>query len=125
MAVSDKSVYGVNGSKRSSDIGVFIKRGGIILSATQNNLDAEIYDAGGSQQYFKFIHVGSGGNLVYLTPENKVDVFLNLPDGGFFPIHGYKILSSATVNSYDEFKNVISSEVVTTTCLNITWHGGE
>ncbi|CAB4202104.1 hypothetical protein UFOVP1361_67 [uncultured Caudovirales phage] len=125
MTVSAKQVYPVNGEKASSEIGVFIKSGGIILSASTNNLDKDLYNAKGQQQYFKFLHVGVGGNLVYLTPENEVDVFFDLPSGGFFPLHGYQVLSSASVNTYDEFGNIASNETVSTTCSNITWHGGE
>ena len=125
MIIPSKDVHSLNGEKASSEIGVFIKSGGVILSAAQNNLDKTIYNSEGKTQYFKFLHVGSGGNLVYLTPENKVDVFFNLGDGGFYPLHGYQVLSSATINTYDEFGAVVTSEVVTTTCLNITWHGGE
>ena len=125
MQVSSKKVYPLNGEKASSEIGVFIKSGGVILSGAQNNLDKTIYNAAGATQYFKFLHVGTGGNLVYLTPENQVNILFDVADGGFFPLNGYQVLSSATTNTYNELGAVVASEVVSTTCLNITWHGGE
>lgn len=125
MTIDKKEVYGVNGEKASSNIGVFVKRGGVILSAVQNNLDKLLYNYQGRQQYFKIIHVGTGGNLVYLNADNQPDVFFNVPDGGFLPLHGSKVLTSAEIFSYDSSGAVLSSEVVSTTCLNITWHGGE
>jgi hypothetical protein len=36
MTISSKPVYGVTGEKPSQDIGVFIKRGGVVLSAFLN-----------------------------------------------------------------------------------------
>ena len=44
MTISSKPVYGVTGEKPSQDIGVFIKRGGVVLSAGTNNLDQNLYD---------------------------------------------------------------------------------
>lgn len=109
MTLQTQQVYGVPGDKQSNDIGVFAKRGGIILTGTTNHLDAEV------GQFFKWLHVGSGGNLFYLTPDDQVDGFFALADNTFVPVVGKQVLSVATFDG----------ESVATTCNNITWHGGE
>lgn len=113
MTLPAQTVYGVTGDKPAADIGIFAKRGGIILSTANeiDNLDEDIGDG----VYFKLLHVGSGGNLVYRTPDNQVDVFLDLNDGQIIPAVGSAVLSSA----------VIQGVTISTTCDDITWHGGE
>jgi hypothetical protein len=125
MTISSKPVYGVTGEKPSQDIGVFIKRGGVVLSAGTNNLDKNLYDSKGNPQFFKFLQVGTGGSLVYLTAENQPNAFISVPDGAILPCHGYQVLSSAPINTYDAAGNIVSTEIIATSAFNITWHGGE
>jgi len=103
MSLPVQPVYGVPGDKQSSEIGVFIKRSGIITIDTELN------------QYFKLLHVGSGGNLVYKTPDDQIGCFLGVKDGSFIPVVGNEVLSSG----------VVDGVTVTTSCTDITWHGGE
>jgi len=116
MALPAATVYGVEGSKPAASIGIFSKRGGIILSTALgiNLLDQDINQTW-SDSYCKFVHVGSGGNLVYITPDNQLDCFLSLKDGQIVPLVGSSILTSATIQGV----------TVSTTCNDITWHGGE
>ena len=124
MTISSKPVYGVTGEKPSQDIGVFIKRGGVVLSAGTNNLDKNLYDSKGNPQFFKFLQVGTGGFVVYLTAENQPNAFVSIP-GALYPCHGYQVLSSAPINTYDAAGNIVSTEIIATSAFNIFWHGGE
>ncbi len=110
MTMAAKTVYGVTGESPSNQIGIFTKRGGIINTASTNNLDVSL-----ENQYFKLLHVGSGGDLVYMTPENVPDCYIGLRDGSLVPAVGSSVLTSA----------VIDGEEISTTCDDITWHGGE
>ncbi len=125
MNLSKKRVSSLDGEKQSAEIGIFSKKGGIILSSTLNILDQNIYDVKGNPQYFKYLHVGQGGNLVYLSPEGEPDCFLGIPDGAFIPCMGSQVLSTADINIYDSLGNIVDTETVVTTCDSITWKSGE
>jgi len=109
MAQQIQQVYGLSGDKPSNEVGAFIKRGGIIKTNATNNLDKDI------GQFFKWLHVGVGGDIVWLTPEGIADCVLGVPSGSWIPVYGSQVLTSG----------VVDGETINTDCNNITWQGGE
>lgn len=94
--------------ERTNRIGVPITRGGIISVGTV------VTDSNGAPEFFKLLHVGNGGNLLVQGKDGSVIPFLGLLNGDWIPVVGDLVLASAT----------IGGTPYTTTCTNITWHGG-
>jgi hypothetical protein len=103
MTLQTIAVNPVDGNTPSSQLGVAIKNGGLIT------LDAQL------PAYFKMLHVGGGGDLLVRGIDNNIIPFLGLVSGQFVPVIGYEVVSAATVDG----------QALTTTCTDITWHGGQ
>lgn len=94
--------------ERTNRIGLPITRGGVIT------VDSPVLDANGAPEFFKLLHVGTGGVLLVVGKDGSIIPFLGLIDGDWVPVVGNEVVSTAT----------IGGTPYTTTCDNITWHGG-
>lgn len=94
--------------ERTNRVGAVITRGGIIT------VDTPVTDVNGAPEFFKIIHIGVGGNLLVRGKNGTIIPFLGLLNGDYVPVLGDMIVSTATIGGVG----------YSTTCTNITWHGG-
>ena len=110
MALSTTKVLTVSPESKASQMGGFVKNGGIAT------LDQYTVMDDGSIQIFKWIGVGTGGGSVIVEGVDGNPYYIPaLPAGAWRPAMGRRILSSAT----------ISGNAVTTTASLVTIYGGE
>jgi hypothetical protein len=88
-------------------IGGMATRGGVIT------LNTFITNAGGGKEMFKWLHIGTAGNIVIEGIDGNVMVAFNAFRGLY--IGGFRVLTSG----------VVDGNTYTTTAANITWHGGK
>lgn len=87
--------------ERTNRIGAAITRGGIITEDVET-------------EYFKWLHIGIGGDLIVLGIDGNYIPFYGLLNGDWIPVVGNMVVSAATVDGV----------AMTTSATNITWHGG-
>ncbi len=88
--------------ERTNRIGIVCTRGGIITEDVQ------------VQEFFKYLHVGVGGDLIVLGKDNNYIPYFGVNNGATIAVEGNMVVSAATVDGV----------AMTTTCSDITWHGG-
>lgn len=110
MALITTPLLTVSPETKASQLGGFIKNGGIAT------LDTYITMQDGTIQFFKWIGVGTGGGHVIVEGVDGYPIYFPaLPAGAMRPVLGRRILSSATING----------SAVTTTATLVTVYGGE
>lgn len=102
MALPTFEAEAISPQTRTEDIGVVIKSSGIITN------DAIV------PQYFKLLHIGTGGDLLVRGVDGNINPFFGLLSGDWVPILGNQVVSAATVDGV----------ACTTTATDVTWHGG-
>lgn len=102
MALPTFEAEAISPQTRTEDIGVVIKSGGIITN------DAIL------TQYFKLLHIGTGGNLLVRGIDGNIIPFFGLLSGDWVPVLGNQVVSAATIDG----------SPYTTTATDVTWHGG-
>lgn len=65
-------------------------------------------------EYFKLVHIGTGGNVLILGLDNQCIPYIGISSDSWIWAVGYCVLSSATVDGQN----------LTTTASNIQWYGG-
>lgn len=88
--------------ERTNRIGIVCTRGGIITADTQVT------------EFFKYLHIGTGGDLIVLGRDGNYIPYFGMNNGSTVAVEGNMVVSSATVDGVS----------MTTTCSDITWHGG-
>jgi hypothetical protein len=88
--------------ERTNRIGIVDTRGGIIT------VDVQV------SEFFKKLHVGVGGDIIILGKNGNYIPYLGLNNGATIAVEGNMVVSTATIDGV----------VVTTSCDDITWHGG-
>lgn len=86
----------------TKDIGAVATRGGLIT------IDTPL------AEYFKLLHIQTGGNVLILGMDNQVIPYLGISSDSWIWAVGYAVVSAATVDG----------QALTTTASNIQWYGG-
>lgn len=98
MSYLKNKINDVNPEMPSVELGPWIRNGDNVV------LDTVL------PQFFKFLHIGTGGDVMVQGQDGEVIPFKGILDGEWIPVIGNSVLSTTAKGD--------------TTALNITFHGG-